>query len=722
VAPELAVTVYHMDIRAMGKGYERYMAGVQGLEGVRYRRSMPSKVYERPGSGRLVVGYVGEDGRVGEEEHDLLVLAVGLGPAGGVAELAGKLGVEVDENGFVRGEGYQATRTGREGVYVAGAGREPKDIPDTVVEAVAAAGEVAAYLQGGLGREEERKGVPVRDVSEEEARVGVYVCACGGELGALEPEGVAEWARGQPGVVVARAVGEACSGEGLAGIAEEIEVEGLNRLVIAGCSQRWYRSEFEGMMAGVGLDSRLLARVNVRDEVQNPHEGGNGRGLRGKAESLVGMAVAKQRTMSGLAALVEEREGERREKRALVVGGGAAGMSAALGLARLGIGVDLVERERELGGQWRSIRYQVDGSDVAGALAAKVEEVGREAGIRVHLGAEVVGVEGGPGQYRTRVRGEEGEEEIGHSVVVLATGSRAVETEEYLYGRDPRVVTQRELEEQVAEGTLARVRRVVMVQCVGSREEGRPWCSRVCCTQAIKNALRLKEARPGVEVYVLYREVRTYGLREEWYERARQAGVVFVRYGKESKPEVESRARGLVVRVRDEVLGQGLEVAADLVVLSVGMEGETGEMGEEYGVGVDEEGWYREEHGKMKPLDVRGGVYIAGVSQGPGFVEEAILGGQGAAMRAAAWLAGRGGAREGSRVRVSGRLCSYCGLCVEACPYGARVLDEGERVAVVDVGLCAGCGVCAVVCPNKATLQIGYEQRQMMAALDMALI
>ena len=760
VSPEVEATVFYMDLRAFGKDFEAYVAGVQGLPGVRYRRAMPSSVHEQRGNRDVRLSYVGDGGRLEEEDFDLLVLAVGFGPPAGAQEVARGFGVALNEWGFPQSDGYRPAWTGRPGVFVAGAFREPKDIPETVAEAAGAAAEVAAYLQAverpGVPdlTGEERIGVPdlsgqsqprgvesagvsdltgeesigvpdlsgarLRDVTDEEPRVGVFVCECDGALAAVGVAEVAAWAAEQPGVVVSQVVGRACSAEGRAAMRAAMEAAGVNRVVIGGCTPRLYGDEFAELMAGAGLEARLLTRVNLREQVALPHAG-NGNGLEAKARSLVGMAVAGLRAMRGAG---EERRAEEpgRSQGVVVVGGGAAGMSAALALAEMGHEVELVERAGELGGQWREIRSQADGSDPQAALGAMVERVRGQERIRVRLGSEVVRLAGKAGRYRSVVRGAEGEEEVEHGAVVVATGGGPAATREYLYGEDPRVLSQRELEQQMAEGTLAQVRSVVMIQCVGSREEERPYCSRVCCTQAVKNALRLKALRPEVEVYVLYREVRTYGFRERYYEAARDAGVVFVRYEVPGKPAVEAGSGGLRVRVQEPVLGQPLELEADLVVLSVGAE--PGQDGLEGVLGLERnrDGFYQEEQAKMKPLDLgRPGMYVAGLAHSPRFLEEAMAQGQGAAMRAAAYLAGEPG-EAGTSVWVNERLCSYCGLCVAACPYGARVLDEEARVAQVDYELCKGCGVCAVVCPNKATLQKTFEHGQLLAALDMALV
>ena len=354
--------------------------------------------------------------------------------------------------------------------------------------------------------------------------------------------------------------------------------------------------------------------------------------------------------------------------------------------------------------------------------------------IRVHLGAELGALEGGPGRYRSTIVAGDQEEEVEHGVLVVATGGKQATTEEYLYGQDPRVLTQRELEAQIVDGTLATAQRVVMVQCVGSREEGRPYCSRVCCTQAVKNALKLKELRPGVEVYILYREVRTFGFREAYYQAARDAGVVFLRYepgsggsGKpqvstEGKPRVRVKGNRLGVSLVEPVTGLEVELDTDLLVLSVGVEaGGEEELAGRWGVSLNGDGFYEEEHPKMKPLDLgKGGVYVAGLAHSPRFLEETIVQAQGAAMRAAVYLAPGAVEERPTAVWVNERLCSFCGLCVEACPYEARVMDHDQRVAVVDYGLCQGCGVCAMVCPNKATLQKTLEHRQVMAEIDVA--
>jgi heterodisulfide reductase subunit A len=734
--PDLQVTVFFMDLRAFGKDFEAYLDRVRALPGVTYRRAMPSAVHQVQQTGQLLLTFVGEQGRLQEQAFDLLVLALGFAPPAGMQALARQLGVALNDYGFAQTDGYHPTRA-RPGVFVAGAFREPKDIPDTVAEAVGAAADVAAWLQGvaplpGAAAVPASPQAPLRDVSDEEARLGVFFCECG-DLQPLPLPELVRRAQGLPGVALACTLPGGCSPQGRAALQAAIEQEKLNRVVLAGCSPRLFAAELEAVMQAAGLDPRLLARVNLREQVLYPHRA-NGAGLAAKAHSLVAMAVASLKALSGLEALAL---GERQPltRRALVLGGGAAGLTAALYLAALDIPVHLVERTAELGGQWRQIRYQADGSDPQAALAELLAQVQAEDRIQVHLGAELVEFGGRPGHYHSRIHGQGQPQSVEHGVLVVATGGRPALPTEYLYGQDPRVLTQRELEQQIADGTLATARSLVMIQCAGSREPGRPYCSRVCCTQAVKNALRLKQLRPELQLYVLYRELRTYGFREAYYQAARDAGVVFVRYELPDKPRLEARADGLHLRLTEPVTGQPLELEADLLVLSSGIDAEEGQaLAATLGLARNGDGFFQEEHAKMKPLDAKGldglaaeakakgGIFLAGLAHSPRFLEETIAQAQGAAMRAAAFLTPQELTDRPTAVWVNPRLCSFCGLCVEACPFGARVMNYDSRVAEVVYTLCQGCGLCAMVCPNKATQQKAFEPKQLLATIDMGLV
>jgi heterodisulfide reductase subunit A len=713
--PSLDITVFFMDLRAVGKGYEQYLSDAQRLPGVRYLRAMPSSVHQLLRSKQLLVGYIGEGGKPQEEPFDLVVLAVGLAAPEGLQAPARQAGVALDAYGFACTNGYLPLRSSQDGIFVAGGFREPKEIPETVAEATAAAAEVAAYLRqrnqdpdrpSPYPLPDRQRAAPPRALAEEEPRVGVFLCGTNGDLAA---EQILAFASRLPGVAVAQAVSTQEA------IASAIDAHMLNRVVVAGGNGHLDAGEYEATLRRAGLDDRLFRRVSLREQVLYPHAG---TALTGKAQSLIGMAVASLSSMRGLDAL-SIGGSQPLAQRTLVIGGGAAGMSAALALAGLGFHVDLVERDAELGGQWRSIRHQADGSDAQAALTDIRQRVAADPLIHLHLESQVRSIQGRPGAYLTLIASGDAEQQLLHGAVLLATGGRPALTSDYLYGRHPMVLTQRDLEERPSTADL---RSVVMIQCAGSRQDDRPYCSRICCTQAVKNALRLKAANPTSSVYILYRDVRTFGFREEYYRAARDAGVIFLRFDLPALPTVSPNGPGLRVALREPVTGQDLSLDADAVVLSTGIEAEEeADLARQLAVTTDPWGFFCEEHPKMKPLDLGRGIYVAGLAHSPRFLDEALIQGQAAAMRAAAWLSQHETRERASSVWVEERLCSFCGLCVEACPFQARVMDYDKRVAIVDYALCQGCGVCAMVCPNKATKQKGFEHRQLIAEVDWAL-
>jgi len=733
--PDLEVTVFYMDIRAFGKDFERYFDDVQSQPGVTYRRSMVSSIHQYQQGRNLRLNYVGEDGSLREEDFDMVVLSVGFAPPEGFQKLGQALGIEQNEYGFAVTGDFTPTLASRPGVFVGGAFREPKDVPETVVEAAAAAGEVARLLANAQPPTSILHSSSsilhplssiLRDVSDEEPRVGVFVCHCNGGLdGLIDTAQVAAHAQKLWGVALAQVVEDACAPEGLAVIEKAIADDQLNRVVIAGCSSRLYIAEFEGLMARAGLDPRLMERANLREQCAYVHDDPDA--ATAKAQGLVAMAVAKLAEMRGLEALAAKTS-QPVQQRVLVIGGGLAGMTAALNLAGQGIAVDLVERESELGGQLRHIRYLFGPeADPQAFLESTIAQVEDNDLISVHRQAEVKRLEGSKGSYRSVVRLADGEKvELEHGAVIVATGGQEAKPQEYLYGQDPRVLTQRELEKRLADGKWQMADgkwQVVMIQCVGSREPERPYCSRVCCTQAIKNALQIKEQSPETDVYILYQEVRTYGFREQYYQQARDRGVAFIRYELPDKPQVSADGDRLQVRVTDPILKGELALDADLVVLSVGIApNDNHALAEVLEVPLNEDGFFQEDHPKMRPLDfTRAGIFLSGLAHSPRLLDETIAQASGAAMRAAALLAPAEFTDRPEAVTVNERLCSFCGLCVSACPYEARVMDYESRVArVIDV-LCQGCGNCAMVCPNKATQQKAFEPRQLMAMIDAAM-
>lgn len=719
-------TIFYMDIRAFGKGFDAYIDRAEREQGVRYVRSMVSSVKEIPGSRDLRVNYVTFDtsGRPAphEEEFDMVVLSVGLKPTPETLAMAGRLGVDLNEFGFAEAGHFHPTETSRAGIYVGGAFSEPKDIPETVIEASCAASQASALLapaRGSLTRQAVYP--PERDVSEEEARVGVFVCHCGINIGGVVnvPE-VVDYVRDLPGVVYAERNLYTCSQDTQEKITAIVLEQGLNRVVVASCTPRTHEPLFQDTIRQAGLNPHLFELANIREQDSWVHRG-SPEIATAKAKQLVSMAVAKARRLQPI-----QRGTFDVNHQALVIGGGLAGMTAALSIAAQGFPVYLVEKGPQLGGHLRHIYVGFDGSSPQALLQDTIQSVSQNPRITVMLESEVVEVGGYVGQYRTVVLSKDGaRSEFEHGVVVVATGGQEISPTSYGYGALPGVITQRELEEGYLQSESQQpFSSVIMIQCVGSRDEQHPYCSRICCSQAIKNALEIKQRSPGASVAILYRDIRSYGFRERLYRQARQAGVLFLQFDPEQPPQVSQAGGKLKVSVQVQPEGERLDLEAGLVVLSAGIEPEPGNetLSRLLKLPLTAEGFFLEAHVKLRPVDFAAdGVFLCGLAHSPRAMDETIAQAKAAAVRAVALLAKKELTATPIIAQVNPRLCSACGLCVEICPYGARRLEPGDSYAqVVDV-LCQGCGACIVACPNKASQQRGFEFLQVAAMIDAAL-
>ena len=734
--PALEPTIFYIDLRAFGKEFDNYYHRAVNDYGVRYVRSMVSSVKELQQTKNLLIAYTDPAGHKTEEEFDLVVLSVGLRPPASALELARRLDLELDEHGFCRTRPELPLATSRPGVFVCGAFTSPKDIPDSVVQGSGAAAQAATLLaevRGSLARTQQMP--PERDVSEEEPRVGVFVCHCGSNIaGVVRVSEVVEYARGLEGVVHAENLLYACSQNCLADIQERVRAHNLNRVVVAACSPRTHEPVFQDCIRKEGLNPYLYEQANIRDQCSWVHMRLPEEATR-KSCDLVRMAVAKTRLSRPLATRQMAINHD-----ALVIGAGLAGMSCALELADQGFGVHLVEKNEELGGVARRLRRSLEGADLAALVRDTANRVRGHPLIQLHTGLEVVAATGSIGHFRSTLgkRNEETEEveeagEIEHGVVIIATGAQPLRPYAYLYGRDPRVLTQVELEERLAahDPALLKTRNIVMIQCVGSRDEEHPYCSRLCCSQAVKNALAVKELNPSANVYVLYRDIRTYGLKEDYYRAARAKGVVFIRYEPEHPPQAAiGPANVLRLQVRDATLAADVEIDCGALVLAPAILPAEGnkELAQLYKVPLTADGFFLEAHMKLRPVDfATDGVFMCGLAHAPKPVEESLAQAKAAASRAAAILSQETLTLEAAISEVQLANCDGCAYCVEPCPFGAislvEFMREGavKKVAEVNEAKCKGCGVCMATCPKQGIMVRHFRLEQLSAQVDAAL-
>jgi heterodisulfide reductase subunit A len=731
--PHIEPTIFYIDIRSFGKGFEPYIESARNEQGIRYLRCMVSSVKENPITHNLRLTYVTWDGKPisHEEEFDLVVLSVGLRPTDSTRALATRLGIKLTESGFADIDRFTPTQTSQPGVFVAGAFAEPKDIPESVIEASCAASQVSALLgtaRGTLTRVPEYP--PERDVSDEPERVGVFICHCGINIGAVvDVPAVVDFARKLPGVVYAEHNLYTCSQDTQMRLTERIKEQGLNRVIVASCTPRTHEPLFQDTLRGAGLNPHLFEMANIRehDSWVHKHEPAS---ATDKAKQLVAMAVAKGRKLRPIT-----RSKFNVNHTALVIGGGLAGMTSALSIARQGFGVFLVEREHELGGNLRHIHTGAfSGDDPQKLLHETIDTVMSEPRINVMTGAEVTRVGGYTGQFTSSVNLSDGSTaELNHGTIIVATGARGMTPNEYEYGKHPNIITQKELEERLSLPTshFPRPTSVLMIQCVGSRDEAHPYCSRICCMQALKNSLAIKRQSPETQVIVLYRDLRSYGFREHLYRDARKAGVIFLEYSELNKPKVVVESgtlrpglgQALKVNVAIQPENQTIMLEPDWLVLSAGIEPEPGNniLAQLLKVPLNADGFFLEAHVKLRPVDFAAeGIFLAGLAHSPRAIEETISQAQAASVRAVALLARSQLESTPIVASVNPKLCAACGQCVEICPYGARRLELGMDHAEVIEVLCQGCGACVAACPNKASQQKGFTLDEIFGMLDVA--
>jgi heterodisulfide reductase subunit A len=719
----LHTTIYYMDMRSYGKEFDAYRIRAEEEYGVRFVRSRVAGVTEDPLTNNLIVHFV-EDETPKTEEFDMVVLSIGMQPPKNVEALAKSLGIKLNKYNFCETQTFAPMDTSKPGVFVCGAFSAPKDIPESVAQASGTAAKAMSIIASERGKQVTAKEYPPeRDVSGEEPRIGVFVCHCGINIGGVVnvPE-VVEYAKTLPNVVYAEANVYTCSQDTQKLIKEKIQANKLNRVIVASCTPRTHEPLFKETVQESGLNPYLFEMTNIRDQcswvhMHEPKEATE------KAKDLVRSVVAKAALLKPLKKPVINVT-----QVGLVIGGGVSGMTAALELAKQGFEVYLVEKEKELGGHLLTIRYLLgEKDDPKEKLNALVKAVEANPKIHVYTEAKVTDVYGFVGNYRSKIRQQNGnEKEIEYGIVIVATGAVEYQPTEYLYNRDPRVVTQHELEQDLAEGEF-NAKNVVMIQCVGARTKENPNCSRICCGQAIKNALKIKQVSPETEVYVLFKDIRSYGFMEDYYRDAAMKGVMFINYEDERKPELTKEGNNLRMRFWEAVLKQEVELEPDLVVLSAATiaNPENKHTAELLKVPLTKDGFFLEAHMKLRPVDfATDGVFFCGMAHSPKYINESIAQACAAAARATTILSKSTIQMEGIIADVSEDLCSGCRICEYLCPYSAIEMKdkEGKPIAHVIEAVCKGCGVCGTACPTKAITMGHFTTEEILAQIKAVLV
>jgi heterodisulfide reductase subunit A len=722
---DLDTTIFYIDMRTFGKSFQRYRDQAEVINGVRFKRGRVHTVNQDAASTDLILHSVDQSGKFSEERFDMVVLSVGQRPVTGAGELAALTGIELNSSGFAQTEVFSLTRTGQAGIEVGGSFAGLKDISDSLVQGSAAALNASRVLHasGGALALEAPLPKPPTDLARELPKILVIVCTCGTRLSeAADTKIVVQRLKTDPLVEKVMFVEQVCTASGWEQLEKYVEESKPNRILIGACLPYVYKRKINELGRRIDLDPGLIDVVDLGSEYsQQPASDKDKewvvRNLSAKLETgiarLKWVEPAPQPTIQVI-------------QRALVVGGGIGGMTSALALADHGFEVDLVEQNEQLGGNLNWLERTLDGSNPRELLEKTIASVKKHPQIRVQLQSRVIHSIGEVGNFHTTIENARNEvQTLKHGVTILATGGTEAATSAYGYGSSPAIITQKELEQKLSENLIdpAKLNSVVMIQCVDSREEPRNYCSRVCCANALKHALYLKEKNQEIQIYILYRDMMTYGLHETYYTQARKANVVFIQYAVSEKPRVEANQKEVMVMVREPLIERPIQIKADLLVLASGiMPNLPPELAETFGAAVDPDGFFREADSKWRPLDsLKEGVFCCGLAHSPRNIAETIATAEAAAQRALRILSHQRLATGRVVASVHHSLCSLCERCLDACPYGARSINYEKEQVLVNPAMCQGCGSCAAICPSGAAVLEGFLEQQMLEIIDAAM-
>jgi heterodisulfide reductase subunit A len=722
--PAAEVAIFHNDIRSYGKGFEDFYNRARNMRGARFIRKRISSIKENKRNNNLIVTYVSDDHTIQQEEFDMAVLSVGMIPSKANGELSGKIGLGLNGHGFCATDSFSPWAiAGRPGIFAAATLTGPMDIPDSISSASGAGAAAAELLSSGRGALTQTRGYPnEKSVEGEAPRIGVFVCHCGTNIaGVADISSLVAHASTLKDVVHCEDQVVSCASDSLRKITRAIREKKLNRVVVSACTPRDHEEAFREALREAGLNPYLLEMANIREQCTWVHYGSKDEANQ-KAKDIIAMSVARARNLCPLEDLKLPVN-----KKGLVLGGGLAGMKAALSLARQGYGVYLIEKDNELGGHLRNLHYTLEGMDVQPFLKKLIAEVEGEEKIEVFREHELKSFEGYVGNFKSTLARAGSPDSapvaLEHGVIIIATGGKLLKPAAYNYGESRKVVTQQELENMIAAGTLPKdLKQVAMIQCVGARNEERPYCGRTCCGEALKNALKLKELNDSTDVVVFYRDMRSYGFREDYYLQARDKGILFIQYEPERKPEANLKGKDLSLRFHDSTLDMEGELNPDLLVLSTPVTTEGNQaLSQLLRVSLNGDGFFMEAHMKLRPLDLAtDGIFLCGLAHYPKYIPETISQAGGAALRAATVLSQDSIVASGAICEIKESECVSCGACISVCKYGAIEFyqtPQGKKARVISA-LCKGDGLCNSKCPTGAIYLQHFVDEEILAQIN----
>ncbi len=725
---DASCTVFHNDIRAFGKDFERYYQRTKSLSDVRFIRSYVSVVKEDKETGRISIRYSTPDRGVIEEEFDMVILSVGMAPPKDAEMLAQKLGISLNRHKFCETDPVYITETGKKGIYVSSAFISPMDIPEAVVTASAAASKAKELLKARRNKLSTRRVYPLeKNVSQETPRVGVFVCACGANIGrVVNINEVAEYAKTLPNVNYVQTQLFSCSTSSAREIADAIKTHNLNRIVVAACTPRTHEPTFRDSLREAGINQYLLDMANIREQCSWVHSKEKDEATK-KAKDLVRKSVARVLRLEPLSEIFLPID-----KRAVVIGGGISGMTSALNIANQGFEVYLIEKDKGLGGMAKNIYFSLNGTEIQDYLTSLISEVYKNPLIHVIEEAKILDSTGYVGNFTTKVESRGKTYEIKHGAIIIATGAQEYKPKEYLYGSSPLVLTNLELERKIfnRDSDILNAESVCFIQCVGCRNQERSYCAKICCSQSIKIALKLKELKRDMDIFILFRDMRTYGFYEDYYRVAAEKEVRFIRFEPDNAPVVEEKVisgkKVVNITLFDEILQKNIELQADFLSLAAAVipNEDNNFLAQLFKISLSIDGFFKEAHVKLRPVDFgTDGIYLAGTAHYPKTISESVSQGLAAAGRASALLSADSVSASGSICEVDEKKCIGCGACAAACTYGAIELKKTQKglKAIVNPVLCKGDGLCNALCPTSAIQLKHFKDEQIDSELEEAL-